>query len=52
MANILIIDDDPMFCGMMSELMKRMDHQVYSASTLQEETERYGNWKLISCSWM
>lgn len=40
MANILIIDDDPMFCGMMSELMKRMDHQVYSASTLQEGAER------------
>jgi two-component system NtrC family response regulator len=35
MANVLIIDDDLMFSRMMAELMIRMGHEVYSASTIQ-----------------
>ncbi|RJR29795.1 MAG: sigma-54-dependent Fis family transcriptional regulator [Desulfobacteraceae bacterium] len=42
MANILIIDDDLMFSRMMADLMIRMEHKTYSASTLKGGMEKMG----------
>jgi len=39
MANILIIDDDPLICETISNVVKRMGHEAACAYTLQEGLE-------------
>jgi len=39
MANILIIDDDELFCDMLSSMVKRMGHDVVCAHTLARGVE-------------
>jgi DNA-binding NtrC family response regulator len=36
MASILIIDDDPMFCGLLSAMIQRMGHEVIFAHALKD----------------
>jgi len=35
-AKVLIIDDDPTFCGMLTEVVEELGHQVFSSLTLYE----------------
>ncbi len=39
MARILIVDDDPMFCAMLSQQVRRLEHTPVAAMTLAEGLE-------------
>jgi len=40
MANVLIIDDDKAICKMLSEMVKRLEHDVTTAFTLKDGLEK------------
>ncbi len=40
MGNVLIIDDDELFCEMLSDMVQDMGHGVKSARTLEEGLEK------------
>jgi len=43
MSKILIIDDDPGICNVLSEKFKRMDQDVYWSLTLNDGLDKIGS---------
>ena len=43
MASILIIDDDPMFCDLLSAMVQKMEHEVTLAHALKDGWQKISN---------